>query len=337
MMPTMTTTTSIGSYLASQSQSSQTSQAKTTSAVQAGSSASAAASTASSGTSATISTLARQLAASATRVDALARTLNRSQLAARANAILGALTAKADAAQQAKYDKETPRTGDPALLARAKQATAFMVSTRSGATSSVANPFAGLSREQLYYVVYDDSGSYTFNERAAALNEVSRQEAQWRDKVSADGKAEYNQSGKLTKFFTALLDHYKGLPAIAQAQYPDGYARNLQIKIAQNLNYRSGTNAKSFDAVVSDLMGNGKSTTAATSGRQSAATEQLAALRVLQQAKGGNSASNSTTGLLQSRSQASAGASANMKTVDSLLNGGTTAAKRSTLFDFFGS
>lgn len=140
-------------------------------------------------------------------------------------------------ANKAKHDAEIPKTSDPELLARAKQATEFV--NRSSNNGNEKNPFAGLSREQLASIVYDDSGTYTVNERRAASYEADRQEEVWRVKVINQAIAEYNSTGKLTNFFTSVLDHFKELPAIEQAQYPKDYASDLESKIKLDFNYRT--------------------------------------------------------------------------------------------------
>ena len=53
--------------------------------------------------------------------------------------------------------------------------------------------------------------------------------------------AEYNSSGKLTKFFSAVLEHFKTLPDIEQAQYPDNYETKLQKWIELDYNYFTNT------------------------------------------------------------------------------------------------
>jgi len=85
-------------------------------------------------------------------------------------------------------------------------------------------------------IIYDDSGTYTVNERHAAWRESYDQEEAWREKVAAQAMAEYNSTGKLTNFFKSVLDHFKELPAIEQAQYPKDYASDLQSKIDLDLN-----------------------------------------------------------------------------------------------------
>lgn len=186
----------------------------------------------------TISTLAQQLSASASRAEERDKTLTRSELADRAKASLSQIQGDTYFANKAKHDSEVPKTSDSELLARAKQATAYVNSAARGGNSE-KNPFAGLSREQLANIVYDDSGTYTVNERRAASYEADRQEEAWRVKVTTQAMNEYNSSGKLTNFFSSVLDHFKELPAIEQAQYPKDYATDLQSKIDLDFNYRT--------------------------------------------------------------------------------------------------
>jgi hypothetical protein len=321
----MVTTTAIGSYTTGQSQGSQTA------AVQSTSSAKTAGTGATTGngsgsTSATISSLARQLAASATRLDLLGRTLTRSQLSAKANGIVKDLTSQATPTQQAAHDAETPHTSDPDLLAKAKQATAFLAVSRTG-TGTANNPFAGLSREQLYDVVFDDSGSYTFNERTAAFTALSDQENQWRNKVSSDATTEYKTTGKLTKFYTAVLDHYNSLPAIQKSLYPENYASTLKASIAASA---SGSGKTPDLGVLKDVMGT--QTSGKTTMRQSSAAAKLAGLKLLQQAHGADA---STTPTLPS--QTTGGTSQNSRNLDSLLKSTYASGARSTMFNYFDS
>lgn len=186
----------------------------------------------------TISTLARQLAESASRAEARDMTLSRSELGEKAKAALSQIQGDAYFANKAKNDSEVPKTSDPELLARAKQATAYVNSAARG-DHSEKNPFAGLSREQLANIMYDDSGTFTVNERRAAFYESYNQEEAWREQVCAQAMEEYNRTGKLTNFFSLVLGHFRELPAIEQAQYPENYASDLECKIGQDFNYRT--------------------------------------------------------------------------------------------------
>lgn len=186
----------------------------------------------------TISTLARQLAGSAARAEERDSTLSRSQLADKAKVALGQILGDSYSANKVKHDSEVPNTDDPALLARAKQATAY-VNSAASRSGSEKNPFAGLSSEQLTNIIYDDSGTYTVNERRAAYYESYQREEAWREKVCAQAIDEYNRTGKMTDFFKSVLEHYNGLPAIEQAQYPKNYASDLESKIKLDFNYRT--------------------------------------------------------------------------------------------------
>jgi hypothetical protein len=77
------------------------------------------------------------------------------------------------------------------------------------------------------------------NERHAAWRESYDQEEAWREKVVEKAMAEYSSTGKLTDFFVAVLEYFKELPAIEQAQYPKDYAADLQSKINLDFNYRT--------------------------------------------------------------------------------------------------
>jgi hypothetical protein len=186
---------------------------------------------------ATISTLASQLAASASRAEERDSSLSRSELGEKAKRLLNQISGESYRINKEKYDSETPKTDDPALLARAKQATEFV--NRTSNQGNQKNPFAGLSREQLSNIIYDDSGTFTVNERRAAWMEASAQEAEWRSRVVAQGVEEYNRSGKMTGFFSSVLEHFKSLPVIEQAQYPNDYASDLESKIASDFNYKT--------------------------------------------------------------------------------------------------
>ncbi|QVX18136.1 hypothetical protein DB356_19285 [Pseudomonas congelans] len=160
--------------------------------------------------------------------------MSRKELGAKASELLSQISGDGYFANKKAIDAEVPDTDDPVLLAREENATQFV-------NGSGKNPFAGMSSDQLSLIIYDDSGSFTTNERRAAWSESFDQESVWRQKVAANAMAEYNGTGKLTKFFTAALEHYKDLPAIEQAQYPDSYEAKLQGWIALDFNYKTHT------------------------------------------------------------------------------------------------
>jgi hypothetical protein len=71
------------------------------------------------------------------------------------------------AAARHDADKEIPVSVDAARLAQARQATRFAYNLDS-------NPFAGLTRDELNAIVYDETKSYTVNERRAAFAELKQ-------------------------------------------------------------------------------------------------------------------------------------------------------------------
>ncbi|MGQ5490734.1 hypothetical protein ACUH78_17970 [Thauera sp. ZXT1-4] len=188
------------------------------------------AATVSGSTAGSVSPLARQLNEAAVRAEARDASLSRKELGQKATALLDQIIGDSYHFNQARHDAEVPDTDDPALLARARQATDFV-------NGHGSNPFAGLSRDQLALIAYDDSGTFTVNERRAAYLEGAEQEQVWRRQVVAQAMDEYNRTGKLTNFFKEVLAHYEGLPAIEQAQYPEDYAEKLQELIDLDFNY----------------------------------------------------------------------------------------------------
>lgn len=181
-----------------------------------------------------LSSLSLQLSESAARAAARDSSLSRKELGAKASELLSQISGDGYFANKKAIDAEVPDTQDPELLERARNATQFV-------NGNGKNPFAGMSSDQLSLIIYDDSGSFTTNERRAAWSESFDQESAWRQKVVANSIAEYRETGKLTKFFTEALEHYKGLPAIEQAQYPNSYEAKLQGWIALDFNYKTHT------------------------------------------------------------------------------------------------
>ncbi|MEB0080014.1 hypothetical protein QN386_20275 [Pseudomonas sp. CCI3.2] len=179
-----------------------------------------------------VSSLGRQLSDAATRAELRDSTLNLKTLGQTADSINDQLVGNAYQTNKIRNDAEVPNTDDPELLARARQATGFVNGTGS-------NPFKGMSRDQLALITYDEGGEFTVNERRAAWQESTDQEQVWRRQTAQKAMDEYNSTGKMTNFFTDVLDHFKGLPAIEQAQYPESYASDLLQKIGGGANYKS--------------------------------------------------------------------------------------------------
>lgn len=105
----------------------------------------------------TVSTLARQLNEAATRAETRVGQVSTS--------LIGSITGDGYLAKKAQHDAEVPSTDDAPLLARSRQATAFL-------NGSDSNPFKGLTRDQLNLIAHDEGGTFTINERRAAWVEV---------------------------------------------------------------------------------------------------------------------------------------------------------------------
>ncbi len=170
--------------------------------------------------------LIHQLNEASVRADARDAGLSHNGLKQEANKSLNQITGMLYYYNQKKYDAETPNTTDPDLLSRAKQATDFI-------NGKDSNPFKGLSYTQLSLITYDNSGTFTMNERRAAWSEAYDQEQAWRKTIVTQARQEYNNTGKQTHFLQALLDNYHSLPTIEQVQYPVGYEAELQTRINQ--------------------------------------------------------------------------------------------------------
>lgn len=178
-----------------------------------------------------ISTLSRQLSDSAERAEKRDNSLSRSELGDYARKLKVQLIGNVYQANKAKHNREIPDTKDPELLVRARQATDHLTSMFEG-DNTVKNPFAGLSREQLNLIVYDEAGPYTVNERRAAWGASQKIEEAWRTKVVAAAWIESaHTDGKAPEFFTEVLAHYKSLPLIEQSLYPEDYEAGLQANI----------------------------------------------------------------------------------------------------------
>lgn len=185
-----------------------------------------------------ISSLASQLAASAAYSSAKNKGLGFDELGDKARALLDQIVGAGFARNRARNDSEVPKATDAASLERARAATAFANGTFKDNVGSEPNPFAGMSSEQLATIAYDESGTFTANERYAAYRESYQQEQIWRTAVVARMQEEYNSTGKQTNFFKEVLAHYEGLPLMEQVQYPKDYAADLKEKIKRDFNYR---------------------------------------------------------------------------------------------------
>ncbi|MFJ4112768.1 hypothetical protein [Pseudomonas sp. NPDC089758] len=165
----------------------------------------------SSDTRSEITSLARQLSDAATRAASRDAQLGRKELAELAKTILDRVCGGSYQFSKSAHDAFVPNTEDPELLERARQATAFL-------NGKEENPFGQLAREQLSLIVYDDGGEFTTNERNAAWQELSKRECEWTVYMGHKISAEIQSTGSKDQGLYEILDYYRSLPAIEQAQ-----------------------------------------------------------------------------------------------------------------------
>lgn len=183
---------------------------------------------------ASVSTLSQQLGESAVRAEARDKSLTRQQLSEFVTKSIAHISPESTSAKKALHDAEVPKTDDPELLERARQATIY-VNKAAAQDPTAKNPFADLTREQAALIAYDDKGPYTANERCAAWRHGNNLEEQWRAGLMARGWQESDSTGgRVPKFMTECLDHYRALPAIEQARYDEGYEGRLLASIKEH-------------------------------------------------------------------------------------------------------
>lgn len=170
-----------------------------------------------------VSSLAGQLSEAAVRADIREATLDQHALSQKAQALISELVGAGYLANKAAHDAEVPDTDDSGLLARARQATDFL-------NGNATNPFEDLSREQLSLIAFDESDTFTVNERRAALRAADDQEQAWRQANALQGQADYKATGHVTNTLSDALEHYRSLPVLDRALYPDDFEHDLIAK-----------------------------------------------------------------------------------------------------------
>lgn len=183
---------------------------------------------------ASVSTLSRQLGESAVRAEARDKSMTRQQLSEFVTQSIAHISPESTSAKKALHDAEVPNTKNPELLERARQATIY-VNKAAAQDPTAKNPFAGLTQEQAILIAHDDKGPYTANERHAAWRHGNELEEKWRTGLLARGAEESNATGgRVPKFMTECLEHYRALPAIEQARYDEGYEERLLSSIKEH-------------------------------------------------------------------------------------------------------
>ncbi|GFM50791.1 hypothetical protein PSCICE_20580 [Pseudomonas cichorii] len=173
-----------------------------------------------------ISILARQLSESAARAEARDKSLTRSQLeslAYRLQAQFGTVPYEPSEAMKFLPDATIK---DPVLKERDRQAVEYVIRT-THCDPSARNPFAGLSYEQLTVIAYDEGDTFTLGERYAAYLGAYDIEQEGRSDICGRNlQGAFIQEPHL--FYAEHLVHYRSLPPIMQAQYPDNYEAKIE-------------------------------------------------------------------------------------------------------------
>lgn len=172
-----------------------------------------------------VSSLSQQLNAAQARADMRDSSLDRNALAAKASDIKSQLYDSNYYNNKAKYDVEVPNTNDPVHLERAKQATAYT-------NGQGGNPFKGMAGDQLTLIAYDESGTFTANERRAALDEQWDQLQAWKREVCAEIVRQWDEKhGDISDALKDIMDYFDKLPPIEEAQYDSSWRQSLQNNI----------------------------------------------------------------------------------------------------------
>jgi hypothetical protein len=198
-----------------------------------------------------MSVLGRQLSDSAKRASDRDSVMTRDELAAYAKKQKHDFLREGYDANKKQHDLEVPKTHDRDLLERAKRATDYVNRSDKGGSLG-RNSFAGLGRDQLTLVAYDDSGAFTVNERRAAWYASHDLEQAWNKEVASRGQLERGFTGKTPVFLTEVLNHYKALPEIEKVQggYPENYVAEMEAKIRAELSLPGAEGRKKPERVL---------------------------------------------------------------------------------------
>ncbi|HDS1736426.1 hypothetical protein [Pseudomonas sp. BP8] len=172
-----------------------------------------------------LSSLAQRLSAAAERAALRDSQLSRKELAEVAASIKERIYGASYDFSKIAHDAHVPETEDSQWLESARQATDFL-------NGRGQNPFEGMGQEQLSLIAYDEGGSFTVNERRAAMMETGRQYGNWSKYITQKMWDEHQQTGKSTQGLKEILSYYKSLPPIEEAQFGN-YEAQLLLQIAQ--------------------------------------------------------------------------------------------------------
>lgn len=117
-----------------------------------------------------------------------------------------------------------PKTDNPERLAAARQALDYAVGLSYLPPRHSANPFAGMDRNDLSAIVYDDTNTYSDVERYAAYGELSKQDHIYVTQLSV----KIQQSNDRREVFASLLEYFDALPPVEKSAYPEGHRESMQ-------------------------------------------------------------------------------------------------------------
>ncbi|TDV51427.1 hypothetical protein EC919_106307 [Pseudomonas graminis] len=184
---------------------------------------------------ATFSTLAAQLNESAARAQKRDAVMTHAELGQYGRNRINEFLIEGRTVNSGTRAMEVPKTNDPELLDRAREASAFVTRTLAG-DKNAKSPFENLSREQLNLIAFDDSASFTLNERRAAWQGVQKMDEDWRKVAINEGVIEQAQTGKASRFYNDALSYLKSLPAIERAvSYPKGAEAIVEARLKSDL------------------------------------------------------------------------------------------------------
>lgn len=187
------------------------------------------------GDTVSISPLGRALAAAVARADAATKDLGRAELRSLVERTRKTVHNEEWHRDAKKLATELPQGADAGRADIAQKAVKFierLTTLPRPPGLERDNPFYGLSRAELAAIEYDETGSFTMNERRAASSEAGRQYGEWSVEVCARARDESARTGKTTHFYREILAYFEALPAIEQVALPDGYMDRLRAEVA---------------------------------------------------------------------------------------------------------
>jgi hypothetical protein len=200
-----------------------------------------------------ISTLARQLSECAERAAVRDKTLSREALGNLASRLHDQLSSGRYVGGNIAKMLARSSADDPELLQRDHQAVLYNVNSIFG-DKSLQSPFRGLSREDMVLILYDESDTFTINERYTAFLGANQLEQNFReDYCRRNFEGVFNQHPYLG--YAEPLIHFRSLPLIEQARYPEDYEARLETWMLEAWAEKPPTDSREFQTLFEILAG----------------------------------------------------------------------------------